>query len=154
MKTDADCYLAYDAICGSGQIGDLHVATQSGPDAFTKLFPVKLRSLTSLPASVKKPLDQDADELTVVAALEQAGRPVEDAGEPSWGVLAHLAKETRFVHSWRRLHFMTHVWNVPTGDYFDRGPAVRRQTPLRPLPGKLGMPPGKAAARSPRLVTV
>ena len=30
-----------------------------------------------------------------------------------------LARETRFVHVFRRLHFMAHKWNVPVDDYFD-----------------------------------
>ena len=62
---------------------------------------------------------KNGDELTLVDALEQAGRPGDDAGEPSWGVLAHLAREARFVHVWRRLHFMAHKWAVPVGEYFD-----------------------------------
>ena len=28
IKTDADCYRAYDAICENGDLGDLHVATE------------------------------------------------------------------------------------------------------------------------------
>ena len=119
INTDADCYRAYDAICVNGDLGDLHMATESAPVAFTDLFPVKLRSLTTLPESVKKPLDKGGDELTLVHGLEQAGRPGHDAGEPSWGALAHLAKETRFVHVWRRLHFMARKWNVPVDDYFN-----------------------------------
>jgi tetratricopeptide (TPR) repeat protein len=116
---DADCGRAYDVICGNGQIGDLHVATQMGPDAFTKLFPIKLKSLKSLPDPVKKPLNQNRDELTLVGELDKAGLPGEDGGEPSWGVLAHLAREARFVHAWRRLFFMTGQWHVPAGEYFD-----------------------------------
>ena len=39
---DADCMLAYDAICQNGQLGELHVATVAGPEVFTKIFPEKL----------------------------------------------------------------------------------------------------------------
>ena len=119
VSRDADCCIAYDAICESGQLGDLHIATQIGPDAFTKLFPVKLKSLPALPATIRQPLEKNGDELTLLGALEQAGRPGDDAGEPSWGVLAHLAREARFVHAWRRLDFMAHKWAVPVGEYFD-----------------------------------
>ena len=45
--------------------------------------------------------------------------PATIAGEPSWAVLAHLAREARFVHAWRRLDFMAHKWAVPVGEYFD-----------------------------------
>jgi tetratricopeptide (TPR) repeat protein len=116
---DADCALAYDAICQNGQLGELHVATVAGPDVFTELFPIKLKSLASLPETVKQALDKGGSEPAVVAALDQAGRPSEDRGEPSWGVLAHLAHEARFVHAYWRLHFMANMWHVPTGDAFE-----------------------------------
>ena len=133
VSRDADCCLAYDAICQSGQLGELHVATVAGPDAFTKLFPVKLKSLTSLPATVKQPLEKGGDELALVGALDQAGRPGEDAGEPSWGVLAHLAREARFVHACRRLDFMANKWQVPAGEYFE-------EVPSRSSPGTASTP--------------
>ena len=68
---------------------------------------------------MKKPLDQAGDELTLVGQLEQAGRSGQDVGEPSWGVLAHLAKETHFVHVMRRSFFMARKWNVPVHGYFN-----------------------------------
>ncbi len=117
LSIDADCQRAYDAICAQGQLGDLHAATLLGPDAFTKLFPVKMRSIGSLPGSLKPALDQD-DELAIVEALDQAGRPGVDRGELPWGVLAHLAREARFTHAFRRLHFMAYKWSVPTAEYF------------------------------------
>ncbi len=91
-----------------------------GPLAFAKLFPEKIKSLSTLPDSVKKPPDHDGDELTLVNQLAQAGMPGQDTGEPSWGVLAHLARETRFVHSFRRLFFMARKWNVPVDEYFEQ----------------------------------
>ncbi len=119
VSVDADCCHAYDTICENGQLGDLHVATVLGPDAFTKLFPVKLRSLKDLPDSVRQPLEKQGDEIWLVNALDKAGRPGADAGEPSWGTLAHLAREARFMHAYRRLAFMTGPWSVPAGEYFD-----------------------------------
>jgi tetratricopeptide (TPR) repeat protein len=113
---DADCCLAFDAICQNGQLNELHVATVAAPAVFAKIFPAKLKSLDSLPASVKQALDQGRAEPDVVEALDKAGLPGEDSGEPSWGVLAHLAREARFVHAQRRLHFMANMWHVPAGD--------------------------------------
>ncbi|WP_168189359.1 hypothetical protein [Paludisphaera borealis] len=40
------------------------------------------------------------------------GKAGVDAGEPSWGVLTHLAREARFIHVWRRLLFMAYKWAV------------------------------------------
>ncbi len=117
LSFDADCQRAYDAICAQGQLGDLHSATVLGPEAFTKLFPVKLKSIGSPPGSLKIALDQD-EELPIVEALDQEGRHGVDRGELSWGVLAHLVREARFAHAFRRLHFMAYKWSVPTGEYF------------------------------------
>jgi tetratricopeptide (TPR) repeat protein len=116
---DPDCDLVYDAICRNGQLGELHFATEAGPAVFTQRFPIKLRSLTSLPATVKQPLENDGAEPALLEALDLAGRPGEDPGEPSWRVLAHLAREARFVHAYWRLHFMANMWHVPTGDTFE-----------------------------------
>lgn len=116
---DADCCYAYDTICHAGQLGDMHVATVMGPDTFSKLFPLKLRSIKDLPGPVRQLLEKGRDEISLVEALDRAGRPGEDPVEPSWGVLAHLAREARFVHACRRLEFMTGPWSVPAGEYFD-----------------------------------
>ncbi len=115
---DADCCMAFDAICEQGQLGELHVATAAAPAVFQKIFPTKLKSLKSLPAPVQQALDQGRDEPEMVEALAMAGLAGADAGEPSWGVLAHLAREARFVHAQRRLHFMANMWHVPAADAF------------------------------------
>jgi tetratricopeptide (TPR) repeat protein len=115
---DADCCLAFDAICENGQLGEWHIATVAAPSEFTKIFPTKLKSLNSLPDSVKQALDQRRDEPDLVEALDKAGLPGKDSGELSWGVLAHLAREARFMHAQRRLHFMANMWHVPAADAF------------------------------------
>ncbi len=154
VELDADCHRAYDAICENGRLGDLHIATVIGPDAFTRLFPTKLKSLASLPSSVRQPLDKNRDELTIVEALAKAGQPGEDAGEPSWGVLAHLAREVRFIHVWRRMIFMAisgpcrSTTTGPTSSHSSRSTAtipIWRASPC---------PPMKASARSPHSPTV
>lgn len=119
VALDADCCFAHDTICENGELGDLRAATADAPESFTRIFPVKLRSLTDLPASVREPLGKNRDEVALVDALDKAGRPGEDAGEPSWGVLAHLVREARFVHAERRLAFMTGQSSVPADEYLD-----------------------------------
>jgi tetratricopeptide (TPR) repeat protein len=118
VRLDRDCQRAYDVICDSGGLGDLHEVTLTGPDTFTDLFPAKLKTIRTLPATVRKKLDANADEIALCEALEVAGRPGQDAGEPSWSVLTHLAREARFVHVWRRLNFMAYNWSVPVADYW------------------------------------
>ena len=137
---DADCMLAYDAICQNGQLGELHVATVAGPEAFTKIFPEKLKALDSLPATVKERLDRGRDEPAVVEALASAGRPGDDPGELSWGVLAHLAREARFVQVFRRLDFMANKWSVPAVDAFAEFRPLVTQHRFYPLLQYLAMP--------------
>jgi hypothetical protein len=127
LNLDSDCYRAYDVICTNGELRDLHFATTRGPDAFTALLPIKLKSLKPLPATVRQPLENNMDELALLTALKQAGRAGQDTGEPSWGVLAQLASEVRFVQVWRRLAFMIQKWSVPVDDYWaDVKPSVAR----------------------------
>ncbi|HWE37970.1 MAG TPA: hypothetical protein VG406_15475 [Isosphaeraceae bacterium] len=149
LSADADCYRAYDVICASGGLGDRHVATEAGPAAFTRLFPVKLRSVGSLPSGVRESLDK-ADEPGAVAALAKAGAPGEDAGEPSWGSFAHLARETRFAQVARRLYFMRYAWAVPVDDYWaEVRPSVADHRDL-PYLEAMALPPRELARSVPR----
>ena len=91
---------------------------RGGTGGLHEALPDQAEVAGSLPATVKERLDQGRDEPAVVEALDAGGRPGEDAGEPSWGVLAHLAREARFVQVFRRLHFMANMWHVPAGDAF------------------------------------
>ncbi len=144
LNLDADCYRAFDTICQNGDLGDLHMATATGPLAFTKLFKLKLSSLPGLPESIKNAIDQGRDELSLVGLLEEAGRPGVDSGEPSWSVLAHLARETRFVQVFRRVWFMTKKWNVPVDDFFKEvRPLVARHRYF-PYLESLTFPPERA----------
>jgi tetratricopeptide (TPR) repeat protein len=115
---DNDCYRAVDAMCRVGGVSNLHVATTIGPDFLTKLLPVKLGELPTLPTSVKLGLEQGQEEMTIVESLEKAGSPARDRGEPSWSALAHLIRETRFVQTVRRLLFLKEQLAVPVEDYW------------------------------------
>src|SRR5262249_21644072 len=42
-----------------------------------------------------------------------------DNGEPAWGAVARMLRETRFVQVFRRLYFMKHMWSVPVEDYWN-----------------------------------
>ena len=118
LNVDGDCWRAYDSICVSGQLGDMHFATKRGPEAFTEFLPVKLRALPFLPRAVRQSLDDNHDELSLVDAMAKAGRPGDDQGEPSWGVLAQLIREVRFMQIGRRLIFMAKKWSVPVDGYW------------------------------------
>ncbi len=133
VQTDADCDRAYESIRRNGDLGDVHAASAMGLVAFTNLFPEKLKSLKTLPQSVKTSLDQGGDELTLVDQLEAAGRPGHDAGEPSWGVLAYLVRETRFVHVWRRLFFMRASGTYPWASFSAKSNRSSPSTATSPI---------------------
>jgi tetratricopeptide (TPR) repeat protein len=114
LGIDAECYRAIDAMCQAGGVSNLHVATLLGPQMLEQAFPQRLGALDKLPAKVREQLDQPAGgEVALLDALAKAGQPDADAGEPSWGVLSHLIRETRFIQVYRRLHFMSVIWGVP-----------------------------------------
>ena len=141
LGADAECYRAHDTMCRVGGVGNLHVATSFGPDVLTRLLPAKLKALGTLPPSVKGQLDERGNELDVVAAMTRAGTSGEDSGEPSWGVLAHLVRETRFIQVYRRLHFMRKVWSVPVDGYWaDVRPFVADHR-YRPFLETFALPP-------------
>jgi len=144
LEVAPDCDRAYDVICENGSLGDGHQMTVLAPQLFEALFPAKLKALGDAPAAVREVLDNPPDELAVVQALDDAGKPEADSGELSWGVLAHLARETRFTHIWRRLHFMTKVWVAPADDYWDEVQDLVAKHRYRPFLEFLGDSAGGA----------
>jgi hypothetical protein len=119
LGIDVECYRAIDAMCAAGGVSNLHVATMLGPQTMELAFPQRLAALENLPAVLRARLDQPAGgEVALVDALTKAGEPRADAGEPSWGVLGHLIRETRFIQVYRRLHFMKVAWGVPLDEFW------------------------------------
>lgn len=140
-----DCDRAYDVICENGNLGDQHQMTVVAPAVFEKLFPAKLKTLGDAPAGVREVLDNPPNALAIVQALDDAGAPTTDSGELSWGVLAHLAREARFAHIWRRLYFMTSIWAVPADDYWEEvQDLVDKRHRYRPFLELMGNPAGGA----------
>ena len=133
VKLDPDSYRAHDAPCRVGGVANLHIATTSGPQVFGQLLPAKLKGIETLPANVRKRLDGDFDEVALVKALEQAGKADVDPGEPSWGTLAHLIRETRFVQVFRRLQFLKEILSVPADDYWAEAEPLVAGHPYRPF---------------------
>ena len=113
-----ECYRAHDALCRASGVSNLHVATTYGPQVFGRLLPARLKGIEGLPVKVPDQLDTSAVEVAMVRAIEKAGDPLDDAGEPSWGTLAHLIRETRFVQVFRRLQFLRQMLSVPAEDYW------------------------------------
>ncbi len=127
LKLDPECFRAHDVMYKAGGVANLHVATVLAPQVLTQIVPKRIRSIDALPESVCVPIDRSAGEVALADALERAGRPEEDAGEPSWAVLGSLIRETRFVQVQHRLYFMRYWWSVPVEEFWDEArPLVAR----------------------------
>ena len=113
---DPECYRAHELMCRVGGVANLHVATELGPATLARLLPEKLDALPSLPTGVRQALARGSDEPALLDALAHADQP---AGEPSWAVLAHLVRETRFVQVYRRLDFLRLKLVVPVDEFWD-----------------------------------
>ena len=113
------CFRACDAMCQGQGVSTQHVSTVLGPQVLAQLFPEDLKTVESLPGNVRLALGKDLSVRELADLLQKAGHPDRDSGEPSWSVLAHLIRETQFVQTWRRLHFMTVMWSVPVDEYWN-----------------------------------
>lgn len=132
IRLDPDCPRAFDVISANGGLGDLHKATVLGPQSFREFLRAKLASAKDLPAGIRRALEADADDADLDRALSAAG-----GGEPSWGVLAHLARETRFTQARRRLLFMRDKWGVPIDEFWAAARPTIEGHPYRPYLGAL-----------------
>ncbi len=143
LAADPECYRAHDTMCRVGGVANLHAATAIGPEILTRSLPAKLKLQETLAPSVRLKLEARGNELDVIPALTAAAGSGEDRGEPSWGVLAHLVRETRFIQVYRRLAFMRRNWSVPTDEYWaDVRPFVVDHR-YRPFLETLALPPAE-----------
>lgn len=145
LALDPECFRAHDALSRVGGVADPDGTTANGPRALDGLVPGKLRALGSLPASIRESLDRGAGEVAMVAAMTRAGEPGEDDGEPSWSVLGHLIRETRFVQVERRLHLMRVAWSVPVDDFWEDCRPFVADHRYRSYLEMLALPPREAA---------
>ena len=154
LGIDPECYRAIDAMCAVGGVSNLHVATLLGPQMLEQAFPQRLAALEKLPAAVREQLDQPqaGGEVALVESLEKAGEPAADSGEPSWGVLGHLIRETRFIHVYRRLYFMRFTWGVPVEEYWGESHRLVDNHPYRSFLEAYVAPPRELGQTGARLI--
>lgn len=115
ISADPLCFRAHDTLCEVAGVSNLHVATLIAPNALTSLVPREIASIPGVPDVA----GMSGDEIALTRALDDASDPLRDPTEPSWGALARIVRETRFAFTWRRLHFMSRLWNVPTREYWN-----------------------------------
>jgi tetratricopeptide (TPR) repeat protein len=114
-----DCFRAHDAMCDFQGVSTQHMTTMLAPQALEQFLFEKVPGLEGIPANLKEQL-ANRQAITQAAELfDKAGTPDFDAGEPSWGALGRMVRETRFVQIFRRLYFMKVLWSVPVDEYWN-----------------------------------
>jgi tetratricopeptide (TPR) repeat protein len=123
-------------------VANLHVATTLGPRVLAEVVPAKLAALgDAVPAAVR----DAADPLAMAEALGRAGAAADDTGEPSWGALGHLVRETLFVQVYRRLDFLKGPLGVPVDEFWAAARPAVADHRYRPFLESLAQPPEDAA---------
>ena len=121
LEVEAGNARLIDSMCDRAGVAYLHVLTELGPEAFSKLMLARLKPMTDLPKSVRDAgrnnWQSPATRAAAARAMVDAGAPGRDAGEPSWAVLGRQVQEVHFVHSYRRAYFMARQWGVDARGY-------------------------------------
>jgi tetratricopeptide (TPR) repeat protein len=139
-----DCFRAYDVMCRVHGVANLHRATTAGPAALAEFLPAKLGALAAIPPGVREALGRGGNLVALAEALDRAGAPADDRGEPSWSVLAHLVRETLFTQVFHRLHFLKEFLDVPVDDFWAAAGPVVAGHRYRPVLEGLALPPDEA----------
>jgi tetratricopeptide (TPR) repeat protein len=119
VAIDPECLRAIDAMCGIPTLKILDHATLLGPRLLNAALSRRLKSIADLPKGVAQQIGRSDGALSELAdSLVAAGAHFADGGEPSWGVLGQLIRETAFVQVYRRLSFLTTFQPGPVDDYW------------------------------------
>jgi len=126
VTIDPECCRAIDAMCGVPTLNNLHRVTLVGPQALEQTLPTRLKAIADLPKGVAARLDKtEFGAPNLAESLLAAGDRTADLGEPSWGVLGQLIRETTFVQVYRRLSFMKAIGSAPVDEFWSLArPAV------------------------------
>jgi hypothetical protein len=123
-QVEPGCFRAYEAMCRAGGVANGHTATTAGLEAFAQTLPETLKSMPGIPQPVRDFLNHPVGgEPALYEVFEKASAPGDDWVEPSWGVMGHLLRETRFVQVYHRLRFMRYDWNVPVDEFWNESRA-------------------------------
>ncbi|SIO46894.1 hypothetical protein SAMN05444166_4999 [Singulisphaera sp. GP187] len=133
IVANPECFRAHDALCEVSGVANLHGATTAAPQVLDEVIPGRIADLPGVPAAVRKTVQDDQDEVALTRALDAAADPSLDRAEPSWGALARMIRETRFVCTYRRLDFMANLWRVPTGEYWVEARPLVAEHRFRPF---------------------
>jgi tetratricopeptide (TPR) repeat protein len=132
LTVDPECYRAIDAMCSVPTLRNLRRFTALGPQVIDQSVPKSLKSISGLPKGVADHLEDIGFGATKLAeSLLAAGDHAADPGEPSWGVLGQLIRETTFVQVYRRLHFLKTIESAPVDEFWSAAQGAVADHPFR-----------------------
>jgi hypothetical protein len=132
IEANPECFRAHDAVCEVSGVANLHVATELAPAVLTRMMPDRIASMPGMPEKARVAAVA-ANEAEVTRALDESAVSPEESVEPSWGALAKMVRETRFLFTYYRLNFMSVIWHVPTDDYWQEVLPLVEQHRFRPF---------------------
>ena len=126
-----DCHRAILAMCDCGGVSNLHRATTVGLEPFAVASARLVAALPGLPPAVARLVDDGAavDEVALRRSLDAAAAA--DDNDLSWGVLAQVLRETRFVQVARRANFLAFWLNAGSAQFVEEARAMIADHPSR-----------------------
>ena len=112
------CFRAHDLMCEYAGVANQHATNMMGPQALEKFLSAELGRLDALPGTVREQLQATPGFARAAELIETEGTPAIDMGEPSWGVIAQMIRETRFVQVFRHLNFFATMLAAPADEYW------------------------------------
>ena len=115
-----DCHRAVDIMCDAAGVAGLHRATRVDLESFVETSARRVAALPGLPPAVADRIGADpaeADEFNVRQALVKAAPG--DPNDLSWGALANLLREIRFLQVARRLHFLRYAYGTGAPEFVE-----------------------------------
>ena len=112
------CFEAHNIISDFMGVSTQHVAATIWAQALEQFVATKLGTIELLPSSVRDHLQEKPEIARLAELFDKAGTVGNDMGEPSWGSIGRMLRETRFVQVYRRLYFIKSMLAAPAGDYW------------------------------------
>lgn len=126
-----DAHRAIDLMSEAGGVVNLHRSTTLDLEAFAATAATRIRAVPGLPPAVADLVREGApaDEVAARRALDEAARA--DPNDLTWGALAQVLRETRFLQVCRRLHFLAFALSAGASDFAEEARPLVADHPNR-----------------------
>ena len=112
-----DCHRVVDVLCRSAGVAGLHRATTIDLESFAATSAARVAAVPGLPAAVVNRGGEATDEFALRQSLVKAATA--DPNEMSWGALATLLSDVRFVQIVHRLHFLAYPLGAGAAEFLE-----------------------------------